>query len=255
VTEGPTAKLIAERITKEFGGEVIIDTLSKSKKLRDPKEIIGRVFVKATTVGKNIFLLLVPEYVVRLHLMMWGSVHIYAINEQLTKPQRFVRLMLIGKRKKLVVYNAPIVENVNVKTYNSWKEILDPLNNWDERKALVLVKKHKEEVIESVLLNQRVIAGVGNIIKNEVLFRSKVHPYSRVKNIPGAKLRSIVRNVYEVSKLFYERKKSGKWLRPILFVYRRHGKLCKVCGGVIKLFRSEFTGRINFVCENCQKVY
>ena len=255
MTEGPTARLIAEKITKKFGNERIVSVLSKKKNF-DGSMFVGKTFSHAETIGKNIFLVFKNfGTAIRLHLMMWGAVHIYLLDENLRKDERFVRLILFGRKRKLVVYNAPIIEAISLKSLADWRNsVFDPFNRWDEKELLKKIEG-LDCSIEELLLNQSLFAGIGNILKNEILFRAKVHPYSKVSAIPAKKLAEIIEIAGSLTFRFYEQKKKSGRIKPLLNVYRRANQKCFVCNSKIKMFRSKFTGRINFVCERCQKLY
>jgi formamidopyrimidine-DNA glycosylase len=111
MVEGPTAKAYAIKISREFSGEIVKDVVVKTfKRIHIPlTELFGKGFVNADSLGKNI-LLFFDGLAVRVHLMMYGAIHIYNIDEDLLKPERLVRLLVKGCERKLVVYNAPIIE-------------------------------------------------------------------------------------------------------------------------------------------------
>lgn len=175
---GSAAKAYAVKINREFDSEAVNDISAKSsKRVYVPlAEFLSKRFVKSDSLGKNI-LLFFDGLAICVHLMMFGSIHIYGINEGLLKPERLVRLII---KRKLVVYNAPIVEA-------DWAERLlirlksnlrpDPLSSdWDRWKAIENLLRLKNEKIGVALLNQSVIAGIGNILKNEILFRAGINP-------------------------------------------------------------------------------
>src|SRR5205085_10147616 len=85
---------------------------------------------------------------------------------------------------------------------------------WNEKAAIKKLKEKKKTMICDALLDQNIFAGVGNIIKNEVLYRVKVHPESIVEKIPAAKIKSIVNESRIYSFEFLEWKKQ--------FVLRQH---------------------------------
>lgn len=257
MVEGPTAKAYAVKINREFIKEIIKEIFTKSRKVYVPlNELLGKKFSKAETYGKNI-LLFFEEFAIRLHLMMFGAIHIYKLDAPLLKPERQVRLLIKGERKKLVVYNAPIVEiDRKRKLIERLKNELgpDPLRqDWNREEAIRRIMKYKGEKIGVVLLDQSVIAGVGNILRNEILFKAKVNPERLVADLSKEEIEAIVKEVEELSKKFLELKLQGKRLKPILYVYNRYSKPCKICGRKIRFYMQEPIKRKTFVCENCQK--
>jgi endonuclease-8 len=259
MVEGPTAKAYATKISQEFRGEIVKDVFVKSsKRVYVPlSELIGLKFLNADSYGKNIIIFF-DGLAVRVHLMMFGAIHIYYTNESLLKPEKLVRLLIMGDRKKLVVYNAPIVEVDKAdKLLNRLKKELgpDPLSKeWDRRKAIENILKLKNEKIGVALLNQSVIGGVGNILRNEILFRAGVNPERFIKNLTEAEVERIVKECENLMQKFLELKIEKKGIKPILFVYNNYGGTCKVCGGKIKFYMQQPINRKTFVCVNCQRL-
>ncbi|MDB5227293.1 MAG: endonuclease, partial [Bacteroidota bacterium] len=123
---------------------------------------------------------------------------------------------------------------------------------WDQKKAISKLKVKKKTLICDALLDQDIFAGVGNIIKNEVLYRVKVHPESVVEKIPAAKIKTLAKESRIYSFEFLEWKKQ--------YVLRKHWlahtkKTCERCK--LPLIK-KYTGvnkRRSFFCTNCQKLY
>jgi endonuclease-8 len=196
VVEGPTAKAYAIRINNEFQSEVVRDVFVKSKRILSPvEELIGRKFLRSDSLGKNI-LLFFDKNAIRIHLMVFGAIHIYGVDEPLLKPEERVRLMLSGLRKKLVVYNAPIVEvGKEDKILEKLKRELGPdplIEGWNKTEATRNILKFSGENIGVALLNQSVIAGIGNILRNEILFRAKVDPERKIAHLSNEEIERIV---------------------------------------------------------------
>jgi len=102
------------------------------------------------------------------------------------------------------------------------------------------------------LLDQTIFAGVGNIIKNEVLFRIKVNPKTRVGKLPSKKLTALIKEARQYSFDFLEWKKH--------YVLKKHWlvhtkKICPRDGSyIIKEYLGK-TNRRTFYCKKCQKLY
>jgi len=258
MVEGPTAKAYAIKINREFNGEVVKDVLVKSfRRIHIPiGELLGKRFVNADSLGKNI-LLLFNGLAIRIHLMIYGTIHIYSVNESLLKPERLVRLLVKGCGKKLVVYNAPIVEIDKAENLTSrLKSELgpDPLsNNWDREKAIENLLKFKNEKIGVALLNQSIIAGVGNILRNEILFRAGINPERTIQSLKITEIEKIVDICESLSKEFLKMKIEEKRIGSLLLIYNKYNGNCKICGGKIKFYMQKPINRKTFVCTNCQK--
>ena len=114
------------------------------------------------------------------------------------------------------------------------------------------LKQHKEELACDVLMNQDIFTGVGNIIKNEVLFRIKVHPKTKLGNLPPGKLTELIKEARQYSFDFLEWKKQ--------YVLKKHWlahtkRICPRDGSpIIKEYLGK-TNRRTFFCNTCQVLY
>jgi len=114
------------------------------------------------------------------------------------------------------------------------------------------MKKLKDTKIADALLDQEIFAGVGNIIKNEVLFRTLVHPESDVEALPKKTLKSIIKDARNYSFDFYEWKKVFQ-LRKNWNVYRK--PKCPRCNSKIIMQYTGARHRLSFFCTNCQSLF
>ncbi len=258
MVEGPTARLYAIKIARSCRGQYIKKVYVKSlKRVYIPvSSLIGEKIEDTDTIGKNI-LLLTGRYCIRIHLMMYGSIHIYELNEDFKKPSKMIRLLIETDSKKIVVYNAPIVEidyrdrlvGRLLKEYGP-----DPLrSDWDRNEAIRRILNNGWRKIGEVLLDQSVIAGIGNILRNEILFRAGIHPERLVSQLSRDEVKKIVDVAERLTREFLRIKLDGGRLKPILYVYNRYNEKCKICGSPIKFYIQKEVGRKTFVCEKCQR--
>ncbi|MEM1856140.1 MAG: hypothetical protein QXG70_04135 [Candidatus Methanomethylicaceae archaeon] len=256
MVEGPTARAYTININNNFKDESICDFFTRSKKIFiNSNRLIGKHFSKSTSIGKNIILFF-EDIAIRIHLMMFGSIKIYEKNSTFSKPIERIRLLIIGNNKKLVVYNAPIIEinekDVIINTLNNSLGP-DPLSEqWNEEIALNNLLKFSNEKIGVILLNQSIIAGIGNILRNEILFRAKINPERKIFEISNNELRNIIKICYELSHKFLELKLKNNSIKEILMVYNRFNQPCKICGSRIRFYIQQPIKRKTFICEKCQ---
>ncbi|MGZ4077664.1 MAG: endonuclease, partial [Bacteroidia bacterium] len=121
--------------------------------------------------------------------------------------------------------------------------------------AAMVIKKLKEEKKMQVcdaLLDQEIFSGVGNIIKNEVLFRIKVHPASVVALLPPKKLKELVKEGHDYSWDFYEWKKKFE-LKKHWLIYKK--KICPRCNIKPTVTYMGKHERLIYYCGNCQVLY
>jgi endonuclease-8 len=143
-----------------------------------------------------------------------------------------------------------IIEGDLVKLYDWTADVLS--DKWNPRKAKKKLRMLPGEMVCDALLEQDIFSGVGNIIKNEVLFRIRMHPESRIGAIPPRKLTELVNEARNYSFDFLKWKKA--------FVLKKHWlahtkKICPRCN--LPLIK-KYTGkrkRRSFFCSNCQVKY
>ena len=125
-----------------------------------------------------------------------------------------------------------------------------------------LLGRHKNAKIKPLLMDQKFIAGIGNIYSDEILFAAKVQPLRLVRTLTGEEIEKIHRNIKKILEKAIKRRGSsvenyldacgnkGSYV-PYLKVYQREGKRCRRCGATIK--RIKMGGRSAHFCPACQK--
>lgn len=242
--EGPSIVILKEEAGPLFTGQTIRrvggNTTIEKERLQDQRVEAFRSW------GKH-FLVELPDFSLRVHFMLFGS---YRINA--TKDWAVPRLSLGFDTGEINFYACSVrfIEEPLDLAYDWWADVMS--EHWDEKLALARLRSAPDMLACDALLDQDIFAGVGNIIKNEVLFRIRVHPLSRIGALPAARLRELVREARTYSFDFYEWKKR--------FVLRKHWLVhtkstCPRC--LIPLERGHLgkTQRRSFWCENCQRLY
>jgi endonuclease-8 len=241
--EGPSIVILKEAV-KSFTGKKVIEA-SGNTKIIDTALLKGKKIIDFKSWGKH-FLICFDDFTIKIHLMLFGS---YRINE---RKEAAPRLSLKFAKGELNFYGCSvrIIEEPLDDIYDWSADVMNEA--WDEKKALKKLKEQPETLVCDALLDQQIFAGVGNIIKNEVLFRIKVHPESKVGKLPAKKLKEFVREAVVYSFDFLEWKKEftlkAHWLA--------HTK--KICprdhAGFIKKHLGK-TNRRSFFCTVCQVLY
>jgi endonuclease VIII len=240
--EGPSIILLREEVSA-FEGKKILRAEGTSK--IDKKRLIGLRVKAFRSWGKH-FLIEFPGFAIRIHFLMFGSHLVDA------RKDRDPRLTLGFGKRELNFYSCAVryIEGDLDDVYDWSGDVL--ADGWNPRAALKKLRARPERLVCDALLDQDVFAGVGNIIKNEVLFRVRVHPLSTVGALPAAKLRSVVAQAREYSFEFLA------WKRD--FVLRQHWlvhnqRTCPRCRiPLVKDYLGE-SSRRTFYCERCQKRY
>ena len=240
--EGPSIVILAEAAAR-FKGRVIRGAEGNSK--IDKTLLVGQKILSLRSFGKQ-FLIETPAVTVRIHLLMFGS---YRINDRRDRPPR---LRLVFARGELNFYACSVrYLDAPMDALYDWRgDVMS--DQWSPRLALRRVRALPDTLVCDALLDQGIFAGVGNIIKNEVLFRIRVHPLSIVGALPPRKLRELVREARQYSFDFLAWKKQ--------FVLRAHwlAHNKSVCPRDHAKFTRAYLGRRqrrSFFCELCQRQY
>ena len=240
--EGPSIIILKEAV-QQFKNKKILKVEGNSK--LDIQRINGRKIIDFKSWGKH-FLICFDDFTVRIHFMLFGS---YRINEGKETPPR---LRLIFKKGELNFYACSVkfIEEYIDGIYDWTSDVMS--DKWDRKAAKKKMKQRPDALICDVLLDQNIFAGVGNIIKNEVLFRTHTHPENKVKNIPAAKMNELIKEARDYSFDFLKWKKN--------FVLRKHwlAHTKKICPRDQIPFIKKYLGKTNrrtFYCEMCQVLY
>lgn len=241
--EGPSIVILKEAV-QSYRGKVVKHASGNTKKI-DLKQLEGKKILDFKSWGKH-FLICFSKFTVRIHFMLFGS---YRIDE--TKDAQ-PRLSLQFSKGELNFYSCSvkIIDQPLDEVYDWSSDVMN--EHWDSAQALQKLTLMPDVLACDALLDQQLFAGVGNIIKNEVLFRIRVHPESRIGKVPLAKRKELVREAVKYSFQFMEWKKEytlkKHWLAHTKTVCPRdHAPLTKAYLGK--------TNRRSFFCEVCQKLY
>ena len=196
--EGPSIVILKEAV-KQFTGQKVIDVSGSSS--LDIDRLKDQIVVDFKSWGKH-FLICFENFTVKIHLLMFGT---YRINE---RKDAIPRLSLTFDNGELNFYTCSIkfLEG-NINLHYDWSA--DVMNkDWDPKLAKEKLKEIPKQMICDAILDQNIFSGVGNIIKNEVLYRTHVHPESLTGKIPQTVLNKIIRECSTYSFQFLEWKKN-----------------------------------------------
>jgi len=244
--EGPGVRTIVDRLTPLVGRKVI----SIEGKSRFPLErIIGTEVTRIYPVGKLLFLD-IPPCTLRVHFLMWGR---YRLNGEI--PGKVPKLSFAFDDGSLLRFYASAIALLpSDDVERSYDHYLDPMDDgWDPDMAVRLIQGKGMEWICDSLMDQEILPGVGNIVKNETLFAARVHPESHSRCIPNGILKNLLIAVREFSFSWYQCDREGRRIDPLLKIYRK--KVCLECGGRVESGRIGSLERISFWCPACQVKY
>lgn len=240
--EGPSLVILKE-LVQPFKNKKVIAVGGNTK--LDVTPFAGKKIIDFKTWGKH-FLICFSKGTIRIHLMLFGS---YTINEQKATPPR---LSLAFQNGTLYFYTCSIkiIDEPLDNIYDWSADIMS--DAWDAKAAIEKLTQHPDTMVCDALLMQDIFSGSGNIIKNEVLFRVKVHPESLLGNVAKSKLKALVTETRKYAFDFYNWKKA--------YVLRKHWKVHtkKICPDCERPLTKTYSGKFkrrSFYCENCQILY
>lgn len=207
------------------------------------KELKAQKFIGAKSWGKH-FLLFFEKMTLRVHFLMFGS---YRIDDP--RENRIPKLTLEFANGEVNFYSCAIrvLEGDPDEIYD-WS--IDTMSSkWNSAKALKKIQSRPAEMVCDVLMNQDIFAGVGNIIKNEVLFLQKLHPETLVGALTPERQKALVRETRAYCLQFYKWKKANV-LKRNWKIFRK--KVCPVSETPVTKEKTGKLDRFSHWCEDCQ---
>ncbi|UEQ77855.1 DNA-formamidopyrimidine glycosylase family protein [Chryseobacterium arthrosphaerae] len=242
--EGPSIILMKENL-QPFVGQQVTEASGNTQFDKEP--FVGQTLLEVRTFGKQTYLVF-ENAAIRIHLLMFGS---YSIDEQ-TKPDKSLRLSLIFPKGGMYFYTCSVkaVEPDFLSSIDWEADVMS--DQWNPEKAEQKLRSHPKMMVCDALMDQNIFSGVGNIIKNEVLFRIGVQPESLLGNLPAKKRKELITEARNYSFDFL------KWKRE--FVLKKHWlahtrSICPVCGQKLIKKQTGTGKRRSFYCEKDQKLY
>ena len=277
--ELPEVETVRQALIPILENRRVLSVFVGRKNLRWPlpenlaKRLTNRVFTHLTRRGKYVLMHLDSGEVLLLHLGMSGSVRIYQQKPDLGQHDHFMLEMVPQVRngsRYFVVLNDPrrfgwidlFAESAMLKHKLLVGMGPEPLGNKFSAALLEAAFKGRSVSIKNALLNQALIAGIGNIYANEALFLSGISPRRKAGTITGGRADKLATAI--VTTLRAAIKDGGTSLRDHvqpggeigyfvqrLAVYGQAGKPCPRCGSPIKAIIQ--SGRSSFYCSRCQR--
>jgi endonuclease-8 len=242
--EGDSLHRAACRLQVLVGERVEVETPHpRAAVKRLPERLDGRTLEQVEAVGKNLLLRFEGGLVLRSHLRMNGR---WRVERRGAARAGKPWLVLRGDEHEAVLWNGPVLELVT----DSYMRGSGPdiLGEPPELEAMVarLRAEPPEREVGHALLDQRLVAGIGNLWKAEALWAARVSPWRQLGELGDDELW----NVLEAAHSLMSTALAGP--RPLRRVYRRAGRTCPRCGGVIRSAPQGEHARTAFWCSGCQ---
>ena len=239
--EGPTILILRDQC-QQFAGRKVLRVEGNSKVI-DASRMKGRKIEAIRSWGKH-FLVCFPAFTLRVHFMLFGS---YRINERRESPPRLSLGFSKGEELNFYACSVRYIEEPLDEVYDWSGDVLSP--TWDPAAARAKLKARPDMLVCDALLDQGIFAGVGNIIKNEVLFRIRLHPLSRIGALPSRKLTQLITQAQQYSFDFLQWRRAFV-LKKNLLVHNKG--ICPRCQVPLQRAYLGKTNRRAFSCRQCQ---
>ncbi|MDQ4144676.1 MAG: DNA glycosylase [Actinomycetota bacterium] len=255
--EGDTVFLSATRLDRALGGERLLETDFRVPRFAT-SDLSGREVIEVTSLGKHILIRVEGDMTLHTHFKMGGAWDLYRPGQRWRGPGWQVRVALVTRPWVAVGFRLPVVELLPTAEEESVVGHLgpDPLRGWDEDEAVSRLASARGISIGEALLDQRLIAGLGNVYKSEICFLRGVHPDTPVEEVDD--LRAMVKLS---ARLLFANKTTGRQITTgdarrgrERWVYGRSGEPCRRCGTPIEKTEQPSYGamRVTYWCPRCQ---
>lgn len=233
--------------------------------------VAGRVIEKCESAGKHLLIVLSGDLILRTHMRMNGSWHLYRHGERWWRGPQAMRVRIDTAEWVAVAFDVPVAEFVTARQLAANDPVAqlgpDLLGaTFDRDEAIRRIVTSAARPIAQTLLDQRVVAGIGNIYKSEVLFLACVHPDTPSSAVPLQTIERLLEigrgllqdNVVDGSSPRIQTYRNLRQLNPAsnhdesLWVYGRAGKPCRKCGTAIASKKMGIEARTTYWCPRCQ---
>lgn len=283
--EGDTIYRAARALNQALAGRSVVGfetALAQVARVNDNTPLVGRTVERVESLGKWCLMHFsagadgAEPLILATHMLMSGSWHLYRPTERWKIPRRAMRVVVRNNEYEAVAFNVPIVEFHTERSLARSTHLPklgpDVLGvEFTAEKGVTRLETYAREYPEAevgvALLNQRVLAGLGNVYKSEVAFAAQVNPWRAIGTLSHAEMERIVEfalrymraNVIDgkgdgIVTYTGNRRTTGRMdTEARLWVYRRQGQECRRCGATILMRKQGMQARSTYWCPDCQK--
>ncbi|WP_306209539.1 DNA-formamidopyrimidine glycosylase family protein [Actinoplanes sp. RD1] len=256
--EGDTVWNTARVLEKALTGDVLTGSDFRVPKLATT-DLTGWTVAESASRGKHLLLRLTRDgeepLTLHSHLRMEGAWRAYRPGERFTRPSHLIRVVLRTARSVAVGYHIHEVALLPTAQEDTLVGHLGPDllgADWDPDEAVRRIAAGPDRTIAEALLDQRNLAGVGNLYKAETLFLRGLWPWTPVRDVAN-----LAGTVKLAQKLVASNR--GRWTQTTTgslrrgqtsYVYGRRAQPCRRCGAAIQ--KAELDDRVTYWCPHCQ---
>ncbi len=263
--EGHTIHRLAKQHQKRYRRQHVSVSSPQGKFVEGADAVNGHVFDKATAWGKHLFHHYSGGRIVHVHLGLYGKFNEFTVDAGVPEPVGQVRMRLVGTEFGTDLRGPTACEVIDEAQVSDILARLgpDPLRkDADPEVAWKRITKSRR-AIGALLMDQSVIAGIGNVYRNELLYRHRIDPHRLGTQTEESEFSEAWTDLVELMNVGVRRGRiisirpeddhgapSYGRKRPRTYVYRRAGEPCRICGTAIRT--EEMEGRNLFWCPTCQ---
>jgi endonuclease-8 len=276
VPEGDTIFRSARALQKALAGHKVTrfeTAYAPLASVHDQSPVTGRTIEQVESRGKWLLVHFSGDLILATHMLMSGSWHIYRLGERWTRARSHMRVVVGTADFVAVGFNVPVARFYTARTLERFAgvaglgpDVLGTAFAKDEAAARML--ECAAEEVGNVLLNQRVLAGIGNVFKSEICFACGLHPFRTIATLSSREVeclldtarRYLAANVAVgagdgiVTYTGGRRTTGASNPAARLWVYRRAGEACRRCGTTILTQKQGPGARSTYWCPDCQKL-
>jgi len=270
--EGDTIFRAARTLHRLLAGKTVTrfeSVFPALNRIDEDAPIAGRTIESVFARGKHLLIAFSGDLVLRTHMRMNGSWHVYPTGARWKRPARDMRVLVSTSDVVAVGFNVPVAEFMKARDVTRHEALRslgpDPLGErFDRSEALRRIRERDHDPIEDALINQRVVSGIGNVFKSEILFLAGVNPFRRSASLDDPTLERILEVAVDQLKAnvmtpaqtltpsFGRRTTRSLDPREKLWVYGRGGRPCRRCGAPIQSRAAGPDARLTYWCPQCQ---
>jgi endonuclease-8 len=258
VPEGDTIHYAARRIRAVLAGRVPDEIATPHPRFRLdrwPERLAGRTVTSVDAHGKHLFIRFAGEYTIHSHLRMTGAWSVYRAGRRWRRPRERAWLVLGAEGDSVVQWGGPVLELMTESRtrFDRRLAMLGPDILAEELDLDEVLRRLRADdptrPIGDALLDQRTIAGIGNLWKVEGCFAAAVDPWRRAADTSDAEVAAILA---ETRPRMQQSALDGKQKR-FKAIYGRGGQPCPRCGERILSRGQGDDNRITYWCPGCQR--
>jgi endonuclease-8 len=272
--EGDTIFRAARTLQRALAGKTVVrfeSMFPALDRIHDDAPITGRTIERVHAAGKHLLMQFSGDLVLRTHMRMNGSWHIYRPGESWLRPRGDMRVLIATEDFEAVGFNIPVAEFIRARDLKRHAELrrLGPdvlSETFVPEEAVRRLRERADTPVADALLNQRVLAGLGNVYKSEILFLCRVNPFTPVRALDQASLASVVETAARVLRANvsdgmapmttytgFRRTTRRDDPKERLWVYGRARLPCRNCGTPILVRPQGADARLTYWCPTCQR--